>query len=122
MKYIYVAGPYTAGDPVENTHRAIIVGDELSAMGWAVYVPHTSLLWHLIRPHEVAFWYEHDIAWLLKCDALVRLPGVSTGADREVETARANGLLVLKWPDDLTSLRTLPKWEPEENYPDGPDD
>lgn len=123
LRYAYIAGPYSAGDPVQNTRDAMLVGDELTGWGYAVYVPHLSLFWHFLRPHEIDFWYSHDIAWLLKCDVLVRLGGESEGADNEVQTAHANGILVCHWPQDSLTLRTLAKWQPaEECIPDGPDD
>lgn len=34
----------------------------------------------------------YDLAWLERCDALLRVPGPSAGADREVAHARERGL------------------------------
>ena len=94
LKYIYVAGPYAHPDPVVNTRRACLVGDVLRSAGFAPYVPHTTLLWHAISPHDEQFWYDLDIDWLLKCDALVRIPGESVGSDHEVAIAAANNIPV----------------------------
>lgn len=91
---IYVAGPYTAPDCVENTHRAIAAGDALLALGHAPYVPHLNLAWHLVRPHPPETWYALDLVWLAQCDALLRLPGASKGADAEVTEAFRLGLPV----------------------------
>jgi Domain of unknown function (DUF4406) len=112
MKYAFISGPYTQGDPVQNTRNAVLVGDELVAMGWSVFIPHLSLFWDMLRPHDYQFWLDHDIAWLLKCDALVRIPGESAGADAEESIARANGLLVCHWPKDMQLIRTLATWVP----------
>ena len=36
---------------------------------------------------EYETWMEYDLAWLGACEALLRLPGHSPGADREVRYA-----------------------------------
>lgn len=85
---LYVAGPYTRADPVENTHRAIKVATVIyERTHWVPVVPHLTLLWHLVDPHPVEHWYAYDIHLLARCDAVVRLPGLSTGADRELDAA-----------------------------------
>lgn len=125
MKHVYIAGPYTLGDTIENTRQAVAVADELAAMGWAVYIPHAvGIVWHFLRPHEYDFWLTQDIAWLLKCDVLARLPGESPGADAEVSIAQANGIIVCHWPADMMTLRTLANWTPveEAEFSFAPDD
>lgn len=92
MKFIYVAGPYTKGDPVLNTRAAIEVAETLAACGFVPFIPHLCHLWHLVAPHSIEFWYEWDMHWLSRCDALVRFPGESAGADREVVQAEAMGI------------------------------
>lgn len=86
---VYVAGPYTSPDPVENTHIAVLVGEELQNSGLVVcHVPHLSLLTHIISPHtDIEYWYEYDMSHLVRSDALYRIPGKSTGADAEVAFA-----------------------------------
>jgi len=101
MKYIYVAGPYSRGDPVVNTRNAILVGDELVKLGYAPYIPHVSLLWHIVSPHEIDYWYNLDLAWLVRCDGLLRLPGDSSGADNEVKVAQANQIPVFYSLEEL---------------------
>ena len=86
---VYVAGPYIRPDPVENTHKTIQVAETLHASGLVTaYVPHLSLLWHLVAPHDAEHWYDYDLAILARCDALLRIPGESTGADNEVKFAQ----------------------------------
>ena len=53
------------------------------------------MFWDLTAPfgpdtHQT--WLPYDFAWLAKCDALLRLPGESVGADREIEEARRLGI------------------------------
>jgi len=88
MKYIYIAAPYSKDDPVINTANAIKVADMLIEKGYIPFVPHLTLFWHLLYPHEIQYWYDYDMAWLQKCDGLLRLSGESIGADREVRYAK----------------------------------
>ena len=88
MKYIYIAGPYSKDDPVVNTANAVKAGDLLAREGYIPFIPHLTLFWHFISPHDIDFWYKYDMAWLAKCDCLLRLPGESPGADNEVHWAK----------------------------------
>lgn len=86
MLRVYIAGPYTHPDPVINTRKAVEAAERLMARDSRItpYVPHLSMLWHLIAPHEdINFWYEFDLRWIDVCDCVLRLPGASTGADKE---------------------------------------
>ena len=87
MKIVYVAAPYSSGDQVINVRNAINAGEELVKNGFVPFVPHLSHLWHCISPHEYDFWINLDTHYLLRCDALLRLPGESRGADSEVAIA-----------------------------------
>lgn len=84
---IYIAGPYSHPDPVINTNNAIQAAEEVLKKGHVPYIPHLTLLWHLVSPHVVEFWYEYDQVWLRYCNAVLRLPGPSKGADDEVAIA-----------------------------------
>jgi hypothetical protein len=92
MIAVYVAGPYTKPDPCDNTRNACLVADELLALGFLPFIPHLSHLWHLISPKPYETWMDLDMAWLNRCDVLLRMPGESSGADREVEFAKSLGL------------------------------
>jgi len=95
---LYVAGPYTRPDPVENTHRAIKVGSAIyEHTEWVPFVPHLTLLWHAVDPHPLEFWYELDLHHMEVCAAVVRMPGASTGADAEIEHAKTIGLPIIEW-------------------------
>jgi len=100
---VYIAGPYTKPDPVENTTKVIGLASNLVDEGLITpFVPHLTLLWHLVTPRPLEFWYEYDVATLSRCDALFRMPGESTGADREVVFAREHDIPVFT---DLDALR-----------------
>jgi hypothetical protein len=85
---LYVAGPYTHDDPVLNTHCAVRCATAVYLLTpYVPVVPHLTLLWHVIDPRPVEHWYAYDLHVLTRCDAIVRLPGPSTGADRELAAA-----------------------------------
>lgn len=91
---IYVAGPYTKGDVGVNVRNAIVAAQELLVAGHAPYVPHLTHFWHLVEPGPYKQWLALDLKWLAVCDALVRLPGDSNGADLEMKQARKLGIRV----------------------------
>ena len=85
---IYVSAPYSKGDVCENVRRACLAGDELLKKGHTPFIPHLNHLWHLISPKPYEEWLRIDLALLSMCDALLRLPGESKGADIEVAEAK----------------------------------
>jgi len=102
---VYVAGPYTIPDPVVNTNKALRAGNYLLDTGLVIpYVPHLTMFWHLLHPHEYEVWLRYDIEVLKRCDALVRLPGESSGADGEVVIADMLKLQI------FTELTDVPPW------------
>jgi hypothetical protein len=46
-------------------------------------------------PRQRREWLELDIAWLEKCDIVLRIPGKSEGADEEVRQANLLGITVV---------------------------
>lgn len=112
-RLIYVAGPYTNPDPVENTAKAIDAAEHLITKGWVPHIPHLNLLWELRSHHEPAFWYAYDFEILERCNAIVRLPGASQGADVEVEFAADRNLVVYVGLDEVPDIsRTNYAWRP----------
>jgi nucleoside 2-deoxyribosyltransferase len=99
---VYIAGPYTHPDPVENTNAIIGIASELIDEGLVTpLVPHLTLLWHMVAPRSLDFWYAYDVALLRRCDALFRVEGRSSGADMEVEYAASHGIPVFTQRDEL---------------------
>lgn len=90
MRYrVYVAGPYTKGDVAVNVRNAITAANDLADLGLVPFIPHLTHFWHLLYPREYAFWCEYDNQFLPFCQAVLRLPGESSGADKEVELAES---------------------------------
>lgn len=91
---IYIAGPYTHGDTAEHVREAILVGLAVADLGHAPFIPHLYHFAHMLSPRPYEFWMTLDLTWLAACDGVLRLPGHSPGADREVERAKVLGLPV----------------------------
>lgn len=95
MKLIYIAGPYTKPDPTINTREAVLLGAHIrDAYKVLTFVPHFSHFEHLLQPRDYEYWMQLDFDWLRRCDALYRMPGESSGADREVQEASLAGIPV----------------------------
>lgn len=86
---VYIAGPYTKGDVAANVYEAIKYAHLLADLGCYPFVPHLTHFWHLVfqRPYE--YWLNLDNQFLPCCDVLLRIPGESNGADKEVELANS---------------------------------
>jgi hypothetical protein len=98
---IYVAGPYTKGDVALNVRAAIEAADKLLKRGHVPYLPHLTHFWHLVCPGPYEQWIALDSAWIPFCEAIVRLPGESSGADGEVELAARLGMPVFTLEEAL---------------------
>jgi hypothetical protein len=93
---VYVAGPYSNGDPQTNVDNAIDVGEQITQMDADPFVPHLNHYRHLRHAHDNQHWIDEDLRWLDVCDALYRMPGDSKGADGEVAYAEAHGIPVFQ--------------------------
>jgi hypothetical protein len=80
---VYISGPLTTGNLIDNVRQAAKVAGRLLDEGFAVYLPHVNIFWEMIHAAPYEVWLDNDFAWLDVCDIFLRLPGVSNGADRE---------------------------------------
>lgn len=84
--HVYVAGPLTEGNWPANVALALDVGERLRKGGLVPFVPHmTATSWalrHPTVPHSE--WMAWCLAWVERCDVLLRIEGVSQGSQREV--------------------------------------
>lgn len=104
MLRVYIAGPYSS-NPEANTLAAIAAGAVLIRAGYAPFVPHLSHYVEQQHPQPYETWMQLDFAWLAVCDAIVRLPGASSGADREVDRARQLGIPVYFSVEEFLATR-----------------
>ena len=91
---VYVAGPYSQGDVAINVRTAIEAGEKIKNAGHFPFIPHLTHFWHLLFPGSYLQWITLDLEWIEVCEALVRLPGVSAGAENEVRRAWKLGIPV----------------------------
>ena len=101
---IYIAGPLKAKkecDIIENVTRAVKVGGMVFELGHECIIPH--LFWY---SHRLIGWPVNDdqaLAYCFRlvnrCDALIRLPGESEGADKEVATLTKKNRPVVGLPE-----------------------
>lgn len=98
--YVYVAGPLSS-DMAMGTHNAVKAAATIFDRGHFPFVPHILILWQLVSPQTYEEAMRMCFAWLRKCDALVRLPGHSSGSDREVQLATEIGIPVFFGMEEL---------------------
>lgn len=97
---VYIAGPYT-GDELENVHLATGAQAALMDAGVLAVVPHLSHYAHKRCPRLYEEWMRLCFALVERCDAVLRLPGTSDGADREVTLALQMGTPVFQQEEDV---------------------
>ena len=109
---VYVASPYTKGDPAINTHFQCRVFDDLMNDGkvWP-YIPLTSHFLHCMFPRDYKDWIAYDLALIDRFDACLRLNAEhpqldycvkeSSGADGEVARFKELGRPVFYSKDEL---------------------
>ena len=109
---VYIAGPIT-GDPFGCVRQAASHFDELRAARVAPFMPQLSVLHEMIAPQPYETWLAYDFDVIRNCAALVRLPGHSPGADREVDFANGWGIPVFHF-DDVMSRDAFHRWAAEQ--------
>lgn len=107
-RLIYIAGPYRGDgsrDAVKNIRDAIDAWHRLRQAGYVPFCPHAQTALMDLRQDLVPDdFLAYDMEWLRACDALVRLPGASRGADDEVVFAEALGLPVYHGLDQVPGV------------------
>jgi len=98
---VYIAAPYTKPDPMVNMRNAMLMWKELWDAGYLPICPHWSGLQHFLTPMNYEEWMEYDCGLVKMCDAILRLPGESSGADREEGSAKGIGIPVYYGLDTL---------------------
>ena len=99
--FVYIASAYTIGDVALNVRVNIDAANQVAKAGHIPYAPLLSHFWHMNYFHEHEFWLQLGKAWVERCDAVIRLPGPSRGADIEVEYAYKLGKRVYYSVEDF---------------------
>jgi hypothetical protein len=108
---IYIAAPYSNGTldsgltPEEiinqNVEESMRIGDKLMDAGFSVFLGNLYHFWHKGSPRSYEAWFDIIVAHLPTSSAVLRIPGKSSGADREVAMANELGIPVFY---DIESL------------------
>lgn len=102
---VYVAAPLGASERWSSTvPTAILAGDRLAAAHprLLVYVPHAlGPAWDAYVAHDYEWWMSHCLGMVARCDAVLRVPGDSPGADRETALAHSLKIPVFHTQGDL---------------------
>lgn len=98
---VFISSPYTLGDVAVNVKTQLDTADELMNHGFIPFVPLYSHFQHMIHPRPYQDWLQLDLEWLSVCDCLLRLPGESSGADKEVKEANRLGIAVFHSINEL---------------------
>jgi hypothetical protein len=94
--WVYVAGPMTQGNSYFNVRVAVQYGEQLRKKGYIPIIPHLSAFWSMIGSDATyEDWMTLDFELISRCDVLLRIPGYSPGADREVEFAKSSRIPVV---------------------------
>ena len=84
-KLIYVSGPFSNGDTVENTRRACEAGNKLLEKGYIPFIPHLALFWHFAFPKSREAWIEIDLKILCRCDGIFMMLGYESSEGSKLE-------------------------------------
>ena len=114
--FVYLAGPLSTPPPggtvEDNIHAGLSAAARLMDEGVDVFVPHLSHYWDARHPRDYHDWIAYDLRMIDRVDALVRLPGESAGADREVSHALSIGVPVFELEQLLAQHEELPRRRP----------
>jgi hypothetical protein len=118
--FVYIASPYTKGDPAINTHFQCRIFNELmeDGLAWPI-APLLSHFQHTLFPRPYQDWVDYDLAIIPRLDACLRLtaeyPALhysvseSRGADGEVALFEQLGKPVFYTKQDLYDWISLPE-------------
>ena len=102
--FVYIASPYSIGDKLTNVKKSLEIANILMDKGFIPYAPLLNHFQNEMFPRPEIDWLVFDINWISKCDALLRLPGRSSGADQEINVAN-----MIRKPV-FYSIEELVKW------------
>lgn len=99
---VYISSPYSIGDKERNVIDSLSVASVLRDSGKVIpFAPLLTHYWDLHFPAPYDTWLAMDLDWVRRCDALLRLPGLSSGADIEEARARYWGKEIFHNVDEL---------------------
>ncbi len=101
---VYVSGPI-AGDPFGCVRAALPAFHWLRANDYTPIVPQFSVIAEMVEHVPYESWLAYDFDLIRHCHAMLRLPGVSPGANREEMCAAGLGLPIWDWEPESQQVR-----------------
>lgn len=92
---VFISSPYTLGDQSENVRKQMDMFNQLFKNGYMPFAPLLFHFQHSAHPLSYEEWMEIDFSWIDSCDIVLRLPGESSGADREVVYAKSKNIPIV---------------------------
>lgn len=90
--FVYVAGPMTRGPTTTHLRNAYAAARHLLLAGHFPSLPQFWFNYEIVHgPTDITLYMRMDLAWIERCDIVLRLPGESVGADMETAYARKIG-------------------------------
>ena len=98
---VFISGPYSGINVEQNLDNVKEVASKLIDLGFAPIIPH---FYHYIdmkynKPYDI--WLECALELLERADIMFRLPGNSSGADKEEELANTLNMTVYHSMEEL---------------------
>lgn len=107
MIKVYISSPYTNGDKYQNVRRAMMVAKGLIDLGLNPLQPLLNHFFAIHYPLNYETFMQMDLDWVEACDCVLRMPGESEGADREVVHAINLGIPVFHSIEELKTHYNL---------------
>ena len=112
-KRVFISSPYTLGDTAENVRAQHDAFDALISLGYIPFAPLLSHYQQLIHPISWQEWMDWCLVWVAQCEVVLRLPGVSKGADIECARADELGIPVIRTREQLVEHLIQNEWRQE---------
>jgi hypothetical protein len=92
---VFISGPLDSfGNQSSNVRQAVLAAAAVRAAGHSPLCPHLDHFAGMIAPSSYEESLRVDFDWIAVSEAIIRLPGASPGADREVAEAKRLGIPV----------------------------
>lgn len=98
---VYVAGPIS-GNPMGAVRNSLPAFQFVVGVGGVPFMPQWSVIAEMVQHLHYDIWMQYDFDIIRHCDALLRLPGESPGADKEVVLATKLDIPVFMFDDPAT--------------------
>jgi hypothetical protein len=83
----------------------IRAASDVYRLGCIPFCPHLTALWDFVdQSMGYEDWMQICFAWIPQCHGVMRIPGESSGADREVAFAESLGIPVFYSLDEIKTL------------------